>query len=123
MNLDKNLGILKKLNNSDLKARSLRVAEIYRCHGISQAQVAKFVGASQPQVSRLLAGNLTRPSRLFEEICLYAERLDGGVTIEAVRANEELMAALAETWDGTSAHAQALAVVVRSLAVLRLVKE
>ncbi len=45
----------------------------------------KFVGASQPQVSRLLAGNLTRPSRLFEEMCLYAARLDGGVSVEAVR--------------------------------------
>ena len=111
------------MNNSDLKARSLRAAEIYRQHFISQAEVAKFVGASQPQISRLLTGNLTRPSRLFEELCLYAERLDGGVTIEAVRANEELMAALAETWDGTSAHSQALAIVIRSLAVLRLVKE
>lgn len=111
------------MNNSDLKARSLRVAEIYRRHGISQADVAKFVGASQPQVSRLLAGNITRASRLFEEICLYAERLDGGVTIETVRANEELMSALADTWDGTAVHAKALAVVVRSLAVLRLVKE
>jgi predicted transcriptional regulator len=76
------------------------VSEIYRRHGISQVDLANFVGASQPQVSRLLAGNLTRPTRLFEEICLYAERLDGGVTIEAVRANEELMSALTETWDG-----------------------
>jgi diguanylate cyclase len=73
-----------KLNNLDLKARSLRVAEIYRRHDISQADVAKFVGASQPQVSRLLAGNITRPLRLFEEICLYAERLEGGVTIPSV---------------------------------------
>lgn len=111
------------LINSDLKARALRAAEIYRRHGITQGDVAVFVGASQPQVSRLLSGNPMRASRLFEEICLYAERLDGGVTTDAVRANEDLMGALAETWNGTAAHAKALAAVIRSLAVLRLIEK
>ena len=109
------------MNNFDLKARSLRAAEIYRRHGTTQADIAAFVGASQPQVSRLLGGNILRATRLFEEICLYAEHLDGGVTADAVRANEELVEALASTWDGTAEHAKALAVVIRSLAVLRFV--
>jgi len=106
-----------------LKARALRAAEIYRHHGITQADVAAFVGASQPQVSRLLTGNVLRGSRLFEEVCLYAERLEGGVTVDAVRASEELVSALAETWDGSAEHAKALAAVIRSLAVLRLIKK
>lgn len=110
------------LNNSNLKARSLRAAEIYRRHDITQADIATFVGASQPQVSRLLAGNVLRASRLFEEICLYAERLEGVVTTAAVCANEDLVKALAETWDGSAEHAKCLAVVIRSLSVLRLIK-
>lgn len=57
-----------KMNNWYLKARSLRAAEIYRFHGISQANLGRFVGASLTKASRLLAGNITRPSRLFEEI-------------------------------------------------------
>ena len=52
------------------------------------------------QISRILAGSVLRSSRLFEEGCLYAERLGGGVSIDLVRANEELVSALAETWDG-----------------------
>ena len=41
-------------------------------------------------------------------ICLYAELLeDGGMTLEAVRANDELIEALRVTWDGRAAHARA----------------
>jgi transcriptional regulator with XRE-family HTH domain len=110
------------LNKSDLKARALRAAAIYKRHKISQEAIAQFVGASQAQISRTLAGNISRASKLFEEICLYAERLDGGVTPDLVRANEDLMRALTETWDGSASHAKALAIVIRSLSVLKAIK-
>jgi transcriptional regulator with XRE-family HTH domain len=103
----------------DLKARALRAASTFRKYKISQAEVAAFVGASQPQVSRILSGSGLRATRLFEDICLYAERLEGGVTAEAVRANDDLVNALRETWDGSASHAKALAIVIRSLAALR----
>lgn len=90
-------------------------AGIYKRHGISQAKIASFVGASQGQVSRLLSGKVQRVSKLFEEICLCAERLEGGVSIEMVQSNDDLLRALAETWDGTAEHAKALANVIRSL--------
>lgn len=106
----------------DLKARSLRAGEIFRKHGISQSEVAAVVGASQPQVSRVLKGKGLRETRLFEEICLYAERFEGGVTADAVRANNDLIQALTETWDGTAEHAKALSAVIRSLAVLRPIR-
>jgi hypothetical protein len=68
----------------------------------------------------VLQGNLSRAIKLSEEICLYAERLeDGGVTLETVRSNDDLIEALRVTWDGSSAHARALASVIRSLAVLK----
>jgi len=100
-------------------ARGLRAAEICRHKGISQSQIAIAVGASQPQVSRILAGRGQRQSRLFEEVCLYVEKLDVGVSTDAVRANEELIEALSAIWDGTAKHARALACVIRSLAALK----
>ena len=101
------------------KARVLRAATIFRERGISQAEVAEIVGASQPQISRILKGDGIRATKLAEEVCLYAEKLEGGVTAEAVCSNQELIKALAETWDGSAGHAKALAVVIRSLRMLR----
>lgn len=97
----------------------MSAASIFREHGISQAEIAEFLGASQGQVSRLLGGKVRRGSRLFEEVCLFAERLAGGVSKEMVIANDDLISALAETWDGTAGHAKALATIIRSLAVLK----
>jgi transcriptional regulator with XRE-family HTH domain len=104
--------------NPDLKARALRAAQTCRTHGITQADIAIAVGASQPQVSRILKAQGLRASRLFEEVCLYVERFEGGVTAEAVQTNEELIGALKLIWDGSAAHAHALSTVIRSLAVL-----
>lgn len=102
-----------------LQARVARAADVCRLHGITQAQVADAVGASQSQVSRILGGRGLRQSRLLEEVCLYVERFAGGVTIEAVHDNAELVHAIRATWDGSAAHAKALSTVIRSLAVLR----
>ena len=108
------------LTKAERRTRILRAAEIFRRRGVTQDEVGGVVGASQPHVSRVLQGNLSRATRLSEEICLYAERLeDGGVTLDAVRSNDDLIEALRVTWDGTSAHARALASVIRSLAVLK----
>jgi transcriptional regulator with XRE-family HTH domain len=106
----------------DLKARVLRAAEIYRKHGVTQDEIAEVVGASQPQVSRVLKGDGLRTTKLLEEICLYAERFEGGVTSDAVQSNKDLVEALRMTWDGSAEHARALAVVIRSLAVLRPIR-
>lgn len=102
----------------DLKSRAMRAAYTCRLHGITQAEIAEAVGASQPQVSRILKAQGLRASRLFEEVCLYVEHFEGGVTDDAVRANEELIGALKMTWDGSASHAKALSAVIRSLAVL-----
>lgn len=101
------------------KARVLRAATIFRERGISQADVAEVVGASQPQISRILKGDGIRATKLAEEVCLYAEKLQGGVTVDAVCSNQELISALADTWDGSARHAKALSVVIRSLRMLR----
>lgn len=101
-----------------MKARALRAASLVKLHGLSQAQIAEAVGASQPQVSRVLQGQGLRRSRVYEDVCLYVERFDHGVSEQAVQECGELISALKDTWDGTAGHARALATVIRSLRVL-----
>lgn len=106
------------MKDTSLLSRALRAAELVQLHGLTQSQIAAAVGASQPQVSRILKGHGLKRSRVFEDVCLYAERYSHGVTAQAVCENEELISALMETWDGSANHARALAAVIRSLSAL-----
>jgi len=104
-------------------SRVLSATAACRSLGVTQSQIAEALGASQGQVSRILGGKVRRASRLFEEVCLYVERMDQGVTAEAVRESDELINALQETWNGSSEHATALAAVIRSTKALSSGKE
>lgn len=101
------------------RARILRAAQLCREKGIPQEQIALATDASQSQVSRILGGSGRRFSRISEEICTYVERVAGSGSPRSVQSNGELMEALRDTWDGSAAHAKALATVIRSLAALR----
>ncbi len=102
----------------ELKARLERARHICKMHGITQTQIAADLAASQSQVSRILKGQGQKASRLVEEVCLYVEKFEGGVTAESVRRNDELVNALTVTWDGSATHARALSAVIRSLSAL-----
>lgn len=104
---------------SEIRARAANARRICSVHGIAQADIAAHVGASQSQVSRILKGEGVRASRLFEEVCLFVERFESGVSADSVRSNRELIEALQATWDGSASHAKALAAVIRSLAILK----
>lgn len=104
---------------SEIRARVANARRICMTYRIAQADIASHVGASQSQVSRILKGEGARASRLFEEVCLFVEQFEGGVSVDAVRSNQELIEALQATWDGSASHAKALAAVIRSLAVLK----
>jgi transcriptional regulator with XRE-family HTH domain len=99
-------------------ARLERARTACKQRGITQAKIAEDLGASQSQISRILAGEISRDSRLAEEVCLYVEQFSGGVNADAVRKNDDLIEALAQTWDGSAKHARALSTVIRSLAAL-----
>ncbi len=100
------------------KARAIRAAESCKRLDLTQQQIADALGVSQGQVSRILGAKGVRASRLFEEVCLYVESFDRGVTADAVRDNDQLVEALRDIWDGSAQHAKGLAVVIRSLGVL-----
>lgn len=103
---------------TELEARAERARTICKSRGVTQAQIAADLGASQSQVSRILKGGGIRASRLAEEVCLYVEKFEGGVSAESVKSNEDLVNALAVTWDGSATHARALSAVIRSLSAL-----
>ena len=103
---------------SDIKARLERAQYICKLHGITQTQIAADLAASQSQVSRILKGQGQKASRLVEEVCLYVEKYEGGVTADSVRSNDDLVNALTVTWDGSATHARALSAVIRSLSAL-----
>lgn len=100
------------------QSRALKAAQICQDKGITQSEVAEALGASQSQVSRILSGNSIRASRLFEDVCLYVEQFGADVSINSVQENIELVEAVRSVWDGSSSHARALSIVIRSLSVL-----
>ena len=106
------------MNKSDLHGRIERVRHICKARNVTQSQIAEALGASQSQVSRILQGQGIKASRLAEEVCLYVEMHEGGVSAEFVRGNEDLINALALIWDGSAAHARALSTVIRSFSAL-----
>lgn len=57
-------------------------------------------------------------SKLAKSIGAYALAYSSPVPRDRVVSNDILMEALADTWDGTPHHAQALAAVIRSLSLL-----
>ena len=107
------------VKSSPLRAEAVLVAAHARTIGLTQEQIAKAVGASQSQVSRILAGAGRRRSRLFDTVCKYVISRRADSPASAPEKSPALMEALADVWDGTNAHADALAVVIRSLGALR----
>ncbi|MFZ2987020.1 MAG: helix-turn-helix transcriptional regulator [Ideonella sp.] len=86
--------------------------------GITQMQIAKATRASQSQVSRVLSGRTSMTSKLAKSISAYALACSSPIPRERIASSNILMDALADTWDGTPHHAQALAAVIRSLSLL-----
>ena len=106
-----------KISATDLLVAQKRI----KARRITQAAIALALGVSQGQVSRALAGRSPIRSRIARQICNYVLTQTRGVTTRSVKENEELIAALAETWDGSDSHAAALAAVIRALGSLSAV--
>lgn len=87
--------------------------------GLSQSRLASLLKVSQSQISRILSGQTSPASKLAKDICIYVSSSAASIDRTSIATNNELMDALSAVWDGTPAHARALAVVIRSLEVLR----
>ncbi|NYH23832.1 helix-turn-helix domain-containing protein [Paraburkholderia bryophila] len=81
---------------------------------ITQSEIAAATGVDQSQVSRILAGRIKRASANVSQLCRFASQVQGVATVDPAR-NMILMEALRIVWDGTVAHAEAIAQVILSL--------
>lgn len=101
-----------------LRAESTRIAKRAKELGLTQTIIAAKLNASQSQVSRILSGTSKRRSKLFVAICNLVSSVAQHPSHQAIAESKELNDALAAVWDGTPEHAQALALVIRSLGAL-----
>lgn len=86
---------------------------------MTQEQVAQATGVQQSTVQRLLASCPKRYTRALRAVCQYAKiGLSSRVRREDPAKNQQLVGALRHVWDGSPAHADALAQVIKSLAGL-----
>lgn len=88
----------------------------------NQEKLAEHIGVSQSTISRALRSlDRRRLSKGLRNICIYANIPTTTPTITSPpdpRKNKELISALAEVWDGSPAHAKALAKIIRDLKLL-----
>ena len=102
-----------------LRAEALLIAEKAKALGLSQEHIAHAVDASQSQVSRVLSGTGRRRSKLFDRVCKYVLSQARPAAKVPAAKHPALSAALSEVWDGSEEHAEALALVIRSLGVFQ----
>ncbi len=99
---------------------SLLKAFMDQCH-LSQADVAKAVRISQASVSRALAGNAKRHggarAKLFRYMQNHTDPDDS-----STKGNKKVMRAFEAVWDGSEAHALALARIIKASEGLRPMK-
>ena len=106
------------MKKPSIRDQALSLSMRFKTEGISQTEIAEALGVSQSQVSRILAGQVKRHSKLFEDLSIYAQKRFEGISPKLVCENQQLINAIADVWDGTTRHAQALACVIRSLGAL-----
>jgi len=110
-----NSDMRKTIDTTTIALATNRATEL----GLSQSFLAIELGVSQSQISRIFSGQTSPSSKLAFQLCNYVFQSANGVSRESVTNNDELMDALAFTWDGSSAHARALAAIIRSVGLLR----
>jgi predicted transcriptional regulator len=98
---------------------ALKLAQQASGLNISQTDIASATGVNQSQVSRIFDGKVKRHSKALVKISKFIEMQSHGVSIDIVKSNNELMEALASTWDGTSQHSTALATIIKTLKILK----
>lgn len=85
--------------------------------GLTQAEIADACDLSQSQVSRVLAGKATARSKAYRRICAFMHVEPSAPTARPATPSVggEIGEAIESVWNGTSAHATAIAGVIRSL--------
>lgn len=106
------------MRSDDMLGFAIRTRRLAKRLGLTQQAIAQATGVSQSQVSRLLSGKSKRRTEAFDTVCVYVQSVSRSITPTDVRECVPLVESLALVWDGSISHAEALAVVIRSLGTL-----
>lgn len=99
---------------SDIQSALGKLRLLVSSKEISQTEISLATGVDQSQISRILAGQVRRVSANVLEICKFASSFEGSRNRDPSES-AVLMSALRTVWDGTPAHAEAIASVLLSL--------
>lgn len=80
----------------------------------SQTEISIATGVNQSQISRILSGQIRRVSGNVMTLCKFANEFDASRGPDPMESTV-LMSALRLVWDGSPAHAEAIASVLLSL--------
>lgn len=105
---------MQDISQSEVIASLQKLRLLVKSRVLTQADIALATNVDQSQVSRILAGQIRRVSANVLELCKFANSYDAGVHHDPSQ-NEVLIGALRAVWDGSSAHAEAIASVLLSL--------
>lgn len=84
-----------------------------KSHMVDLKTISQATGVHVSQISRVLAGEAKRVSPNVEKICKFAK--EAGFASCDSAGEEVLRKAIADVWDGTAVHAQALAQILRAI--------
>jgi len=94
-----------------------------RARGLTQAALAKQARVSQSTVSRALSKSPLKHSDAHRRLCLYAG-LENAIDKDSTAKGINLVhSAFEKIWDGSDAHAVAVAKIIEALGTLRSPKE
>lgn len=99
------------MNELDVRTE---IEALLKRRGITQAELAKRARVSQPTVSRARRRVPTRNSSGYARLCTYIQK-----EMDQLALPPPARDALAEIWDGSPAHAEALAALIRAAGDLR----
>lgn len=85
---------------------------------VTQKEIAQDSGVDQSQVSRILAGSAKRESHNVQRLCRYARSIRTAPGV-ADLGRRQIDNAVDKLWDGSTAHARAIAKALDSMAAVQ----
>lgn len=97
---------------SIMQAISVQLRDFMKTKGLSQSALAKAAGVNQSTVSRALRQAPARHSEAMLRLCRYAGISDLQSESSTARGAKLVLTSFEKVWDGSDAHATAIARII-----------